>query len=92
MLNVPPLPFWMQQRQLKAESVNDSTLRLSGPNLPTHEITLIPVSMGPGWRVTIHKIGSENERSTVLQTEVSFASNEAAWQTAFELYRQHVIV
>jgi hypothetical protein len=92
MLTVPPLPFWMLQRQIKAESVNDSSLRLAGPNLPTCDISLIPVSVGPGWRLTIAKIGAEGERSTVLQTEIAFISVEAAWQTAFELYRQHVIV
>ena len=92
MLKLPPLPFWMHQRQLKADPMDDSTLRLSGPNLQTYEIALVPVSVGPGWRVIITRIGSEVERTTVMQTEISFTAQDAAWQSAFELYRQHVII
>lgn len=92
MLATPPLPFWMLQRQIKAESVSDSTLRLVGPNLPTCEVTLIPVSKGPGWRVIVAKVGTEGERTTLVQTEIAFENRDAAWQSAYELYRQHVIV
>ena len=92
MLTMPPLPFWMLQRQVKAESVNEHTLRLVGPNLPTCEVSVLPITVGPGWRVVVAKSDAENKRTTLVQTETSFESPEAAWQSGFELYRQRVIV
>lgn len=85
------LPFWMMQRQIKSESVDDNTIRLTGPILPICEISVLPVSVGPGYRIAIDRV-TEESKTPVVQTEVPFDSETAAWQAAFELYRQHVIV
>lgn len=92
MHTLPPLPFWMAQRQVKSEPLNDHTLRLVGPNLPTCDVTVLPLPVGPGWRVVVARLEADGARTTLMQTETGFHSPEAAWQAAFELYRQRVIV
>lgn len=91
MLAERKLPFWMLQRQITSETVDDHTLRLIGPILPTCEIGVLPVAKGPGHRVAIDRV-TDAGKATVVQTEVPFENESAAWQAAFELYRQHVIV
>ena len=86
------LPFWMLQRQIKAENVNDMTLRLVAPNLPTYEISVMPLPTGPGWRVAVDRLNADGGRVPVVYTETPFDKVEGAWQAGFELYRQRVIV
>lgn len=87
----PTLPFWMVQRQIKQEVVNDTTVRLNGPNLPTCEVTVVPVTVGPGWRIAVDRL-AEPAREHLAHTEVQFDNSDAAWQAGYELYRQRVIV
>lgn len=87
----PTPPFWLLQRQIKQEPVNDTTLRLTGPNLPTYDIAVVPVTTGPGYRVSVDRVG-EGGATHIAHTEVHFENIEAAWQAGYELYRQRVIV
>lgn len=87
----PTLPFWMLQRQIVSESVNDQTVRLSGPVLPTCEVTVAPRAEGGGYRLVVERSG-ESGKSLVAEAESTQAAADAAWQSAFEIYRQHIIV
>jgi hypothetical protein len=87
----PRLPFWMVQRQIKQDVVTDTAVRLSAPNLPTCEVSVVPVTVGPGWRISVDKV-TEGGREHLAHTEVKFDTSEAAWQAGYELYRQRVIV
>jgi hypothetical protein len=82
----------MVQRQIKPEPVSDTTLRLIMPNLPAPEVTVVPVSAGPGWRIAVERVAPDGGKTILVQTEVPFERMDAAWYAAFELLRQHVIV
>jgi hypothetical protein len=83
----------MHQRQVKAEEVNDQTLRLRAPNLPTYELTVEPAG-GVDWNLALCQVPAEEggPRTLCSQAAGAYASAEAAWDAAYELYRQYVIV
>lgn len=88
----PTLPFWMRQRQIVAEPVNEHTVRLTGPILPACEVTVQP---GAGEETTgyLLRVEKANEAGKEVIAEAkSSLPREEAWQAAFELYRQQVIV
>jgi hypothetical protein len=85
-------PFWVAQRQIKIESVNDTTLRLVGPQIPTYEISARPADESSGWVAALWQPGGGEAVSTLIQEDESRRAEQAdAWQAAFELYRRHVI-
>jgi hypothetical protein len=86
----PTLPFWMLQRQIVAESVNDHTVRLTGPILPPCEVTVAPRAEG-GFRLVVERCG-ESGKTLVAEAESTQPAADAAWQAAFEIYRQQIIV
>lgn len=90
-MTLPTPPFWMTQRQIKQEAVDDTTVRLTGPVLPTCDVAVVPVTVGPGYRISVEKV-LENGKERLAHTEVPFENINAAWQAGFELYRQRVIV
>jgi hypothetical protein len=86
----PTLPFWLVQRQVKTEPVNEETLRLIAPNLPAYEIGIKAVDAG--WSGVLYRPpGGEGERILIAESD-TLAERDDAWDAAFELYRQHVIV
>jgi hypothetical protein len=89
----PVVPFWMAQRQIKLEVVNDGTpmAKLNGPNMQTHQITLTPVTTGPGWRIALDRVSADGVVTPVAQTECPFDKIDAAWQVAFELFRGRAV-
>jgi hypothetical protein len=89
-MNLPALPFWMLQRQLKAEPIGETSLRLLAPNLPAHELTL--EAIGPSWRSAIYRVGANGDKHLVAERVFDVADRERAWQNAYELFRQEVIV
>jgi len=83
------LPFWMLQRQVKTEQLDERTLRLKAPNLPAHEIALAPADNGGGWTAVLYRC--EPERKEIASAPAPMPDAATALQTAYELYRQHVI-
>jgi hypothetical protein len=83
------LPFWMVQRQVKAETVDERTLRLKAPNLPAHEIAVAPNADGSGWTATLYR--GEPERREIASRPAAQPTAASALQTGYELFRQLVI-
>jgi hypothetical protein len=84
----PILPFWFKQRQCKAEAAGDHTLRVSGPNLGDAYLSVRREADGR-WRAVLRQTADGPE---VAQTEPEIPLEQEAWDAAFELYRNHVIV
>lgn len=83
------LPFWLQQRGGDADAIDDRTIRVSGANLPTCELSVFPMPTGVGWRVAVELISGE-KRQTLAKTESPFENEQSAWQAGFDLYRQRL--
>lgn len=88
----PTLPFWMRQRQIVAEPVNEHTVRLTGPILPTCEVTVQPSAGSETSGCLLRVVKASDASKEVLAEATSSLPQEEAWQAAFELYRQRVIV
>ncbi len=84
----PILPFWFKQRQCKAEPAGENVLRVSGPILPEAYILIRPGEEGR-WQAALR---STPDGPNLAATDSEFASPQEAWNAAFELYRNHVIV
>jgi hypothetical protein len=89
-MNPPALPFWMRQRQIKTEPAGDSAVKLTAPNLPNHELQLEDAA--PGWKVRVYRLPAEGEKLLLAEREFTAPGREAAWQNAYELFRQEVII
>jgi hypothetical protein len=83
------LPFWIQQRGVKAEEINERTFRLVGTDFPASEISVFPMPAGHGWRVAVDLL-VQGGRQTVARTESPFENEDAAWNAGFELLRQRI--
>lgn len=87
---IPTLPFWLKQRQVKAEPAGENALKLTAPNMPGHEIQVRPDG---GWSAVLFELSPDSgEKKPLAETEVRFDHPHLAWQAAFELFRQSVIV
>jgi len=90
---LPPIPFWMRQRQIKVEPMNETTVALKTPNLPIHELILRPAENGEGYTAAIYCLPTAGgERFLVAEKPSGLTEPQSAWQFAFELFRQKVIV
>jgi hypothetical protein len=83
----PITPFWFKQRQCKMEPAGENTLKVSGPNLG--EAFLHIAKNGDGWKAGLRLTADGPDVATA---HVEQPGEKAAWDTAFELYREHVIV
>jgi hypothetical protein len=82
----PTLPFWFKQRQCKAEPAgSDHAIKVSGPNLGEAFLTIAPA--GNKWDAALRPTADEPPTASVEGLE----SAPAAWEAAFELYRERVI-
>jgi hypothetical protein len=85
----PILPFWFKQRQCKAEPAGAETvLKVSAPNLGEAFI-FIEKKDNQRWRAGLRLTADGPD---VTATGPDFDNPQAAWNVAFELFRQHVIV
>ena len=84
------IPFWMRQRQVKAEPAGEFAVKLTAPNLPSHEIAV--ESAAPGWKARLYRLPVEGQKVLVAEREFDASGPEAAWMNAYELYRQQVII
>jgi hypothetical protein len=85
---LPILPFWFKQRQCKAEPHGgEQMLKVSGPNLPE---AYVHVRSDDGrWTGGLR---TQPEGPDIATAAADEPTEQAAWNAAFELYRQHLIV
>jgi len=91
---MPPVPpFWFKQRQCKAEPVTgtapqEQLLKVTGPNLIEAYVYIRP-GEDKVWRVGVRFHAEGPDVATAAAEE---ATEQEAWDAAFELYRTHLIV
>jgi hypothetical protein len=86
-MNTPIPPFWFKQRQCNAEPAGEDTIKVSGPNLG--EAYLHVRRDNAHWKASLRHSA---EGPDVAVADAAHASENSAWDAAFELYREHVIV
>lgn len=83
-------PFWFKQRQCKAEPHEGGVrhlMRVTGPNLGE---AFIYIQEDNGrWTAGLRTAPDGPDVATAVPEE---QSERAAWEVAFELYRDHVII
>ncbi len=84
----PTTPFWFKQRQGKLEAVGDHVIKVTAPN-QNEAFLLIREVPGKGWTPAV-RLTAEGEE--VASSAEVFSHPWTAWEIAFELYRQKVIV
>jgi hypothetical protein len=83
----PVTPFWFKQRQAKAEEAGPNLVRVSGPNLK--EAFLGIRQEGGRWSAFLRESADGPDVHATLPT---IDSAYAAWEAAFEIYREHFVV
>jgi hypothetical protein len=84
----PIPPFWFKQRQCRTEPAgSENLLKITGPNLGEAFLRISPEDHR--WRASLRMTA---DGADVSATEAEFQSPKAAWDAAFELYRNHLIV
>jgi hypothetical protein len=81
-------PYWFKQRQAKAEAAGEDTYRLTGPNLPEAFLS-IRRAENHRWSAAL-RLSADGPEAAATAPE--FETPADAWEAAFELYREHVIV
>jgi hypothetical protein len=81
-------PYWFPARQGKADEAGPDTYRLTGPNLQEAYIHIREDSPGR-WSAHLRLTA---EGPDTASTPATFASAYEAWEAAFELYRNAVVV
>jgi hypothetical protein len=81
-------PTWFKQRQAKAEPAGENTYRLFGPNLPECFLSIRRGANGKWYGA----LRCEAEGPDIAVTEPVFDQEYEAWEAAFELYREYVVV
>ncbi len=83
----PTLPFWFKQRQCKAEPAgSDNAVKVTGPNLAEAYLSIPPVEGGK-WHAALRFAAD----GPLAASAEGLPSTPAAWDAAFELYRERVI-
>jgi hypothetical protein len=81
-------PTWFKQRQGKAEEAGENRFHLTGPNLGEAFISIRPGDNGR-WAAVLLKAAEGPE---IAATEPVIDSPYDAWQAAFELYRNYLVI
>jgi hypothetical protein len=84
----PIVPFWFKQRQCKAEPAGEDVLRVSGPNLGDAYLLIRPAENNR-WQAALRTTPDGHD---VVATDGDIVSQQDAWDAAFELYRNQIIV
>jgi hypothetical protein len=83
----PTLPFWFKQRQCKAEPAgSEHAVKVSGPNLGEAYLSITPAD-GGRWNAALRTTAD----GPAAATAEGLPSAVAAWEAAFELFRDQVI-
>ena len=84
----PAPPFWFQQRQAKMEPAGTNTFRLTAPN-QGEALIFSELADNGQWSAGLKTTAD----GPVVATSGSiWESEEDAWASAFELYRNEVVV
>jgi len=83
----PNTPFWFKQRQCKLEAAGENQYRVSAPNMNEAFLRVEPAD--GRWRVALRRAADGPD---VVTTGADFPTVERAWDAAFELLRNHVVV
>jgi hypothetical protein len=83
----PIVPFWFKQRQCKSEPAgSEHAIKVSGPNLGEAFLSISP-SSGSDWTATLRFVAD----GPAIATADGLPNSTAAWDAAFELFRERVI-
>ncbi len=82
------VPSWFKGRQGKAEEVRPGLLKLTAPNLREWYAGIRRLDSG-GWLAFVR---SEPDGADAAAVEVDPMPEQEAWDAAFEVYRNHVII
>ncbi|HEV3202866.1 MAG TPA: hypothetical protein VGY77_00715 [Gemmataceae bacterium] len=82
------VPFWFKQRQGIAEPAGTDVVKLTAPNLKPAFITIQKGENGL-WSAGVRL---EEGGPLIAATELEFPRPQEAWDAAFELYREAVVV
>jgi hypothetical protein len=82
------VPSWFKGRQGKAEEVRPGLVKLNAPNLREWYLGIRRLDMG-GW-LTFLRI--EPDGADTVAVEVDRMLEQEAWDAAFEVYRNQVII
>jgi hypothetical protein len=84
----PIPPFWFKQRQCKIEAAGAENLfKVTGPNLG--EVFLRIEPSGERWKAALRLTPNDPD---VHATDAEFPDPIKAWEAAFELYRNQLII
>lgn len=81
-------PFWFKQRQAKAEEVGPDLYKLSGPNLKEAFVGIRRADNGR-WQAFLRTSADGEDLSA---TDAILETPYDAWEAAFEIYRNHMII
>jgi hypothetical protein len=81
-------PYWFAQRQGKAEEAGPEAYRLTAPNLKE---ALVGVRSEAGDRWSAY-LRLTSDGTDLAATPAEYTRLEDAWDAAFELYRNHLVV
>jgi len=82
------VPTWFKQRQGKAESVGTDTYRLTAPNQGEAFIGIRDDGQGR-WAAVLKQTADGPDLEA---TATAYARPAEAWEAAFEIYRQRLVV
>jgi hypothetical protein len=84
----PVVPSWFKYRQGKAEPAGTDTYRLTAPNQQEVFITIRQTDDGR-WQAALRLAASGPD---VAVSSPGSENRQDAWQAAFELYRNEILV
>lgn len=84
----PKPPFWFMMRQGKAEPAGDDLLRLKAPNLPELFIAIRKADNNL-WAGLLRK---EPGGPDTASTDPKYDNPIDAWNAAYELYRNEIVI
>jgi len=83
------VPSWFKGRQGKAEEAGPGLLRLTGPNLNEWHVGIRRGESGRWVAFLRQAAGGPDVATTELDRDMT---EYDAWEAAFEVYRNHVII
>jgi len=82
-------PFWFKQRQAKAEEAGPNLVRVSGPNLKE---SFVGIREEAGRWVAFLRAAADEPDTYSYTASPHIQSAAAGWDTAFEIYRNQMII
>ncbi len=83
----PIPPFWFKQRQCRLEAAGENAFKAAGPNLPESYLRIF--AEDGRWKAAVRS-SADGPDDTV--TADGLPTTNAAWEAAFELYRNRVVI